>query len=123
MDLITDLPKSKGFDSILSIVDHGLTKGIILIPTMKEVTLEEIVALLMDVLFRRFGIPDKVISDRDPRFIAKSIKAFLQGLGVKQAISTYYDLAKRLSRYLYFFSFSFLFLDLQLQGGVQKSIT
>ena len=123
MDLITDLPKSKGFDSILSVVDHGLTKGIILIPTMKEVTLEGIVALLMDVLFQRFGIPDKVISDRDPRFIAKSIKAFLQGLEVKQAISTYYDLAKRLSRYLYFFSFSFLFLDLQLQGGVQESIT
>jgi len=108
MDLITDLPKSKGFDSILSVVDHGLTKGIILIPTMKEVTLEGIVALLMDNLFRRFGIPDKVISDRDLRFIAKSIKAFLQGLGVKQAISTCYDLAKWLSHYLYFFSFSFL---------------
>jgi len=123
MDLITDLPKSKGFDSILSVVDHGLTKGIILIPTMKEVTLEGIVALLMDNLFRRFGIPDKVISDRDLQFIAKSIKAFLQGLGVKQAISTCYDLAKWLSHYLYFFSFSFLFLDLQLQGGAQESIT
>ena len=70
MDLITDLPKSKGFDSILSVVDHGLTKGIILIPTTKEVTSEGIVTLLIDNLFRRFGIPDKVISDRDPRFIA-----------------------------------------------------
>jgi len=35
MDLITDLPKSQGNDAILSIVDHGLTKGIILIPTTK----------------------------------------------------------------------------------------
>ena len=42
----------------------------------------------MDNLFRRFGISDKVIFDRDPRFIAKSMKAFLQGLGVKQATST-----------------------------------
>ena len=88
MDLITDLSKSKGFDSILSVVDHGLTKGIILIPTTKEVTLEGIVTLLMDNLFQRFGIPDKVISDRNPRFIAKSMKAFLQGLGIKQATST-----------------------------------
>jgi len=32
-------------------VDHGLTKGIILIPTTKEVTLEGIVILLMDNLF------------------------------------------------------------------------
>jgi len=88
MDLITDLPKSKGFDSILSVMDHGLTKGIILIPTTKGVTSEGIATLLMDNLFRRFGISDKVIFDRDPRFIAKSMKAFLQGLGVKQATST-----------------------------------
>ena len=27
MDLITDLPESNSFDSILVIVDHGLTKG------------------------------------------------------------------------------------------------
>ena len=88
MDLITDLPKSKGFDSILSVVDHGLTKGIILIPTTKGVTSEGITILLMDNLFQRFGIPDKVISDCNPQFIAKSMKAFLQGLGIKQAIST-----------------------------------
>jgi len=66
MDLITDLPKSKGFDFILSVVDHSLTKGIILIPTTKGVTMEGIATLLMDNLFQRFGIPDKVISDRDP---------------------------------------------------------
>jgi len=66
MDLITDLPKSKGFDSILSVVDHGLTKRIILIPTTKEVISEGITTLLTDNLFRRFGIPDKIISDCDP---------------------------------------------------------
>ena len=42
MDFITNLPKSKGFDSILSVVDHSLTKGIILILTTKEVTLESV---------------------------------------------------------------------------------
>jgi len=88
MDLITNLPKSKGFDSILSMVDHGLTKRIILIPTTKGVTAEGITTLLMDNLFQRFGIPNKVISDRDSRFIAKSMKALLQGLGIKQATST-----------------------------------
>ena len=88
MDLITDLPKSKGFDSILFIVDHSLTKGIILILMTKGVTLEEIATLLADNLFQRFGIPNKVISDYNSRFIAKSMKAFLQGLEIKQAIST-----------------------------------
>jgi len=51
MNLITNLPKSKGFDSILSVVDHGLTKGIILIPMTKEVTSEGITTLLIDNLF------------------------------------------------------------------------
>jgi len=88
MDLITDLPKLKGFDSILSVVDHGLTKGIILILMTKGVTSEGIAILLIDNLFQRFGIPDKVISDHDPQFIAKSMKAFLQELGIKQATST-----------------------------------
>ena len=32
MDLITDLPLSHSFNSILVMVDHGLTKGVILLP-------------------------------------------------------------------------------------------
>ena len=83
MDLITNLPKSKSFDSILSVIDYNLTKRIILIPMTKGVILEGIATLLIDNLFQRFGIPDKVISDHDPQFIAKSMKAFLQGLGIK----------------------------------------
>jgi len=51
MDLITDLPKSKGFDSILSVVNHGLIKGIILILIIKGVTSKGIVTLLIDNLF------------------------------------------------------------------------
>ena len=88
MDLITDLPKSGGNDAILSVVDHGLTKGIILIPTTKAADSKEIAKLLVDNLFKRYGIPDKVILDRDPRFIAKSMKAFMKGLGIEQATST-----------------------------------
>ena len=51
IDLITDLPKSRGYNSILSIVDHSLTKEIILIPTTKGVTSEGIVILLINNLF------------------------------------------------------------------------
>jgi len=65
MDLITDLPKLKGFDSILSVVDHGLTKVIILILSRKGVISEGIAMLLMDNLFCKFGIPNIVISDHD----------------------------------------------------------
>jgi len=51
MDLITNLSKSKEFNSILSMVNHSLTKEIILVSTTKGVTLEGITTLLMDNLF------------------------------------------------------------------------
>ena len=35
VDLITGLPPSHGFDSLLVVVDHGLSKGVILIPCNK----------------------------------------------------------------------------------------
>jgi hypothetical protein len=50
MDLITDLPPSKGFDSILVIVDHGLTKGVILVPCSKTLSAEGV----GDLIFRHF---------------------------------------------------------------------
>ena len=36
MDFITDLPPVNGFDSILVVVDQGLTKGVILTPCKKQ---------------------------------------------------------------------------------------
>ena len=41
MDFITDLPPVDGFDSILVVVDQGLTKGVILTPCNKTITAEE----------------------------------------------------------------------------------
>ena len=52
MDLIMDLPPSGGFDSILSIVDHGMSKGIILLPCNKMLTAEGAAELLMDNLYK-----------------------------------------------------------------------
>ena len=41
MDFITDLPPVDGFDSILVVVDQGLTKGVILTPCKKTITTKE----------------------------------------------------------------------------------
>jgi hypothetical protein len=40
VDLITDLPPLGGFDSIMVVVDHGLMKGVIIIPCLKTITSE-----------------------------------------------------------------------------------
>jgi len=90
MDLITDLPTDDGYDSILSIVDHGLTKGIILTATKKTVTADGITEILIDKVFSKYGTPDKIISDRDPRFAAKSMKKLYEKLNIQSALSTAY---------------------------------
>ena len=70
MDLITDLPLSWGFNSILVVVDHGLTKGVILLPCNKTITAEQVAELLLEHLYKRFGLPDEFISERGPQFSA-----------------------------------------------------
>ena len=46
MDLITDLPPINGYDSILVVVDQGLSKRVILCPCAKTITWEGILKLL-----------------------------------------------------------------------------
>ena len=45
MDFITDLPKSKGYDTILTIVDQGCSKVTKFIPCNKEITREGVAEL------------------------------------------------------------------------------
>ena len=90
MDLITDLPPVDGFDSILVMVDQGLTKGVILIPCDKTITAEGTAKLLLENLYKRFGLLDKIISDRGPQFTLKAFVELLKLLGIKLALSTAY---------------------------------
>jgi len=90
MDLITNLPPVDGFDSILVVVDQGLTKGVILIPCNKTITSEQTGNLLLENLYKRFGLPNKIISDRGPQFASNSFKELLKILGIKSALSTAY---------------------------------
>ena len=89
-NLITDLLPSNGFDSLLVIVDHGLSKGVILCPTKKTVTAEGIAAIIFRKLYSRFGLFDKVISDRGPQFAARFAKELGRILGYELALSTAY---------------------------------
>jgi hypothetical protein len=63
MDLITDLPLSERFNSILVVVYQGLTKGVILIPCNKMITAEGTAQFLLENLYKRFRLPDKIISE------------------------------------------------------------
>jgi transposase InsO family protein len=90
MDLIMDLPPVEGYDSILVMVDRGLSKGVILCPCIKTITWEGSATLLRDNLFKRFGLLDKIISDRDPRFAANAFQELLKLLNIKSNLTTAY---------------------------------
>ena len=90
MDLITDLPPVEGYDSILVMVDWGLSKGVILCPCAKTLTWEGAAILLWDNLFKRFWPPDEMISDRDPRFAAHAFQELLKLLNICSNLTTAY---------------------------------
>ncbi len=90
VDFITDLPPVNGYDSIMVVVDHGLTKGVILTPCKKSITAAETASLLLDHLYKRFGLPDKLISDRGPQFAAQVFQELTKLLGIKSTLTTAY---------------------------------
>jgi hypothetical protein len=90
LDFIVKLPISQGFDSILTITDQGCTKAAIFIPCNEDITAEETAALYIKHVFTHFGLPTKVISDRDPRFMSKFMQEACKVTGVKHAPSTAY---------------------------------
>ena len=95
MDFITDLPPVDSFDSILVVVDQGLTKGVILTPCNKTITAKETGKLLLENLYKWFGLPDKIISDQGPQFTSKSFVELLKLLGITSALSTAYHPRKQ----------------------------
>ena len=90
MDLITDLPPVDRCDSILVMVDRGNTKGAILIPTTKTLTQEGAGQLLLDNLYKRFGLPDEMLLDRGPQFTAMAFRELLKLLGIKLNLTMAY---------------------------------
>ena len=68
MDLITNLPpitldNGTIMDVILSIVDHGLMKGVILTSCSKTLTKEGAGKILLHHVYKQFGLSDSIISD------------------------------------------------------------
>jgi transposase InsO family protein len=90
MDFITQLPQTeKGHDAILVVVDR-LTKMVRFVPTNTGVSAKDTAALFLNEVFRVFGMPKELITDRDPRFTGKFFTELCRLLGVKQCLSTAY---------------------------------
>jgi hypothetical protein len=66
MDLIMDLPELDSFNAVLMIIDHSCSKAAKFIPCTTNITGEGVATLYLQHLVPWFGIPRKIISNREP---------------------------------------------------------
>src|SRR5882672_9169846 len=89
VNLITELPPSRGYDAIMVVVDR-LSKRTHVIPTMSDVTAAGVAILFWDHVWKLHGLPEEVISDRGTQFISNFTWSLSQLLGIWVAASTAY---------------------------------
>ena len=88
MDFIVQLPRSKqGYDAIVVFVDK-LTKRACFIPTHTNVTAPDVAKIFFNTIFKNFGLPRTIISDRDAKFTSKFWQSLFKQIGTKLALST-----------------------------------
>ena len=90
MDFIVGLPRvQKGFDSIWVIVDR-LTKSAHFLPVKSTYTMDQYAQLYVQEIVRLHGVPNAIVSDRDPKFTSAFWTSLHRAMGTKLAFSTAY---------------------------------
>jgi len=69
MDFIVSLPESGGYNAALIVVDRW-SKFTIIIPCNISCTSTQVVQMLLDNVYRWFGMPQEIVCDQDTRFNA-----------------------------------------------------
>ena len=93
LDFVTGLPMSEeGHNTILTITDKfsRLVRLIAMRSGESESSAEEVARIFVDSWWRCYGMPAKVISDRDVRFTSRFWTEFLRLTGSKAAMTTSY---------------------------------
>lgn len=89
IDFITDLPKSCGNTVILMVIDR-FSKSCRLISLPKLPTAFETAETLCEYVFRFYGLPEDIVSDRGPQFTSRVWAAFVKHLNVNVSLTSGY---------------------------------
>src|SRR5712672_160342 len=90
LDFIVKLPVSDGKDTILTITDHDCSKAALFIPCNETIDAAGVAVLYTTQVFPHYGLPKKVISDRDTWFASNFSRELCDILKIRQNISTAY---------------------------------
>src|SRR5258705_5931562 len=89
VDMIRELPDSKGYNATLMVVDH-LSKQIHAIPTVTSLDSAGVAWLFLEHVWCHHRLPEEVISDSGPAFVSNFSHNLATLLGVKLTPSTSY---------------------------------
>ncbi|KAJ9513536.1 hypothetical protein QJQ45_006147 [Haematococcus lacustris] len=90
MDFIGPLPPtSHGYDMVVTVVDK-LSKMLHLIPTTATATAPDIAKLFFDHVFKHHGLPEAIVSDRDPKFTSDFWTSLFHLTGTRLLMSSAY---------------------------------
>jgi len=111
VDFITKLPIVAGKDAILAVCDR-LFKITHFVVTTKETSAEGLARLFRDNVWKLHGLPESVVSDRGPQFVAELTKELNRMLGIATKLLTVFhsqtngqteQINQELEQYLRFF--------------------
>src|SRR5258705_3225173 len=91
IDMIGELPDSKGYNAILVVVDR-LSKRIHTVPTVTSLDSAGVTRLFLEHVWRHHRLPEEVISDCGPAFVSNFSCKLAALLGVKLTPSPSYHL-------------------------------
>ncbi|KAJ4807982.1 polyprotein [Rhynchospora pubera] len=89
MDFISGLPRSEGKEVIMVIVDR-LTKYAHLAALQHPFSASDVARVFLETVYKLHGLPQNIISDRDPIFTSKFWKEIMEKMRVKLKMSTAY---------------------------------
>ena len=87
VDFIMKLPLVAGKDAIL-VVCNRLSKMAHFVATIEETTAEGLTRLFKDNVWKLYGLPESIISDRGPQFAAELTKELNKILEIETRLST-----------------------------------
>jgi len=91
VDFITKLPLAQGYSSILVVVDQ-LTKMVHFIPTTEKTSAEGLARLFRDNVWKLHGLPESIIFDRGPQFMAGLMRELNRMLEIASKLLTAFHL-------------------------------
>jgi len=86
VDFVTKLPLAQGYDSIPVVVDW-LTKIVYFISTTEKTLAEGLARLFKDNIWKLYGLPKSIISNKGPQFVAGLMRKLNKILGIKSKLS------------------------------------